>query len=103
MKTYRKPLIKPKDDLCRRRMKALADCRLGAFNQAKNFLADLIRAHPRDMTARQRNYVELLAWRYRRQLPDDLVPPEEPKAMVEYGQRPPPAPKPHPEPETTLL
>jgi len=34
-----------------------------------------------ELSLRQRHYMEIMAWRYRRQLPDDLVPHSKPLPM----------------------
>ena len=38
-------------------------------------MGDIARLSPdKELSLRQRHYLELMAWRYRRQLPDDCVP-----------------------------
>lgn len=71
------------------------------------FMYDISRAAKNapddELTLRQRHYMEILAWRYRRQLPTHLVPDAQPLPMPK-GVKPPkvgkPKPENTPEPET---
>jgi hypothetical protein len=72
------------------------------------FCEDMARAavsKPEDeLTLRQRHYMEIMAWRYRRQLPDDLVPHAKPLPMPRAVKPPKPERKkkidaPPPEPD----
>jgi hypothetical protein len=81
MTSRNKPLVDPEHDLCRRRLKALAQASIYPGTAAKRFVRNLEDVHPRDMSARQRMVVEQLAWRFRRQLDADLVPTTKPAPM----------------------
>jgi hypothetical protein len=87
--------------------KSLANCSFLPGSSHKRFcrnMADIARLSPeKELSLRQRHYMELMAWRYRRQLPADVIPhnkpldlprpikpPKEPKAVVA---------KPDPEPD----
>lgn len=56
-------------------------------------MAHLARTNPNaELNLRQRHYMEILAWRYRRQLPEHLVPerkpPDLPKRRKEHKPKP---------------
>ena len=65
-----------------RKIKALGDCRLLAGHPHKRFIrnmATFAEMYPdNDLTERQAYYLEILCWRYRRQMPHDLVPQADP-------------------------
>jgi hypothetical protein len=75
---------------------ALDGCSLPPATLAKRFIRDqafLARHSPeREITLRQRHYLELLAWRFRRQLPDDLVPEAKPLNLPK-ARKPPKRPR----------
>jgi hypothetical protein len=57
---------------------ALTNCSFLPGSSQKRFcrnMGDIARLSPdKELSLRQRHYMELMAWRYRRQLPDDCVP-----------------------------
>jgi hypothetical protein len=57
---------------------ALANCSFLPGSSQKRFcrnMGDIARLSPdKELSLRQRHYMELMAWRYRRQLPDECVP-----------------------------
>lgn len=61
---------------------ALGSCRFLPASADKRFcrnMADIARLSPEnEISLRQRHYMEIMAWRYRRQLPKDLVPETKP-------------------------
>ena len=61
---------------------ALAGCSFLPGSSHKRFcrnMADIARLSPdKELSLRQRHYMELMAWRYRRQLRDEFVPPNKP-------------------------
>ena len=58
---------------------ALAACTYLPGTPQKRFARDLAAGDPnRELTERQRHYMEILAWRMRRQMPKHLVPEREP-------------------------
>jgi len=57
---------------------ALANCSFLPGSSQKRFcrnMGDIARLSPeKELSLRQRHYMELMAWRYRRQLPNDCIP-----------------------------
>jgi hypothetical protein len=62
--------------------KALGSCSYMPGSSQKRFAKDIsfLAEHSpeRELSLRQRHYMELMAWRYRRQLPESLVPKAKP-------------------------
>lgn len=65
------------------RAQALERCTFLPASTDKRFVRDMAArsrtAHPPALTDRQAAYLTRLAWRYRRQMPRGLVPPEAPQ------------------------
>lgn len=61
---------------------ALWSCTFRPGSSEKRFcrnMADLARVSPdRELSLRQRHYMEIMAWRYRRQMPAEYVPDKKP-------------------------
>jgi hypothetical protein len=61
---------------------ALRSCRFLPASSDKRFcrsMAEIAQYSPdKELSARQRYYMEIMAWRYRRQLPAEFVPPAKP-------------------------
>ena len=78
----------------RRRMAALNDPEMRLRDWDSAFVADVCWRKPEDLTERQRDMVDVLAWRYRDQvaaLPDHqfpgIIPPKEPKLREKPEKR----------------
>ncbi len=56
------------------RMRALLRVTMLPSQPDKRFVRNVCGKHPRDLTERQIEHVDRLAWRYRRQLPKDVAP-----------------------------
>jgi hypothetical protein len=65
--------------LLQRRMAALNDGDLVLRDWDMTFIQSICWKQPETLTPRQREMVELLAWRYRAQIPAALAPTREPK------------------------
>lgn len=65
------------------RAQSLERCSFPVGSTDKRFVRDMAArsrtANPPTLTDRQAAYLTRLAWRYRRQMPRDLVPPEAPQ------------------------
>lgn len=72
-------------DLLQRRLLALNDGDLVLRDWDLRFVQDVCWRKPETLTARQREMVELLCWRYRAQLRSDVVPTSEPKLSPKPG------------------
>jgi hypothetical protein len=76
---------------------ALANCSFLPGSSQKRFcrnMGDIAKLSPgKELSLRQRHYMELMAWRYRRQLPDDCVPLSKPLNLPAVV-KPPKTPKP---------
>jgi hypothetical protein len=77
---------------------ALANCSFLPGSSQKRFcrnMGDIARLSPdKELSLRQRHYMELMAWRYRRQLPEDCVPHAKPLDLPAVV-KPPKGPKSH--------
>ena len=75
--------------------KALGGCSFLPGSSHKRFcrnMADIARLSPdKAISLRQRHMMELMAWRYRRQLNDDLVPQSKPLDLPRKIKEPKPA------------
>lgn len=84
---------------------ALGLCSFLPASAEKRFarnMAFLAKATPeRELTERQRYYLEIMAWRYRRQLPRHLVPAQKPLDLPPK-RKPDPSPKILPTPSEQL-
>jgi hypothetical protein len=70
---------------------ALGRCAGWTGARFTNDMAALVHTSPdRDLTDRQRYYMEILAWRYRRQLPAHLVPDTKPPPLPPVRKEPKP-------------
>ncbi len=70
----------PAAELLGRRMKALAEAALDEAREwDEQFITDVCFRAPTGLSPRQVAMIELLCWRYRAHLPEDLVPAIEPK------------------------
>ena len=87
--------------------RAIADC-AGVTAHARRFVRDVCAQYEidrqREITLRQRHYLEILAWRYRRQLAAHLTPDAKPRNLPKRKPAPkPPAPHPPPDPQMELF
>lgn len=73
------PLPPDAVDLLQRRLLALNDGDLVLRDWDLRFAQDVCWRKPETLSPRQREMVDLLCWRYRAQLPSDVVPASEPK------------------------
>lgn len=82
---------------------ALSTCSFLPGSSYKRFcrnMADIARLSPeKEISLRQRHFMELMAWRYRRQLSNDLVPLSKPLNLPRPIKAAKPA-KPKPEPKS---
>jgi len=85
------PRWHPETVLLKARMRALAQISPGLATKAKRFILDMCdrrKLNTTTMTERQKMLVERLAWRYRRQMPVDLVPAVDPGPMPAREAKP---------------
>ncbi len=78
------PRVRPGSAMLKARMRALANVSAGLGTIGRRFIRDVCRNPTMivaKMSDRQAMMVERLAWTYRRQMPDRLVPPLNPGPM----------------------
>lgn len=63
------------------RLRALGLCSLLPGTAQKRFIRSVADKAPEALSERQRAYVEILCWTFRRQLPPHLVPASKPPAL----------------------
>lgn len=86
---------------------ALGSCQFLPASRDKRFcrnMADLARVSPdQELTLRQRHYMEIMAWRYRRQMPTEYVPDKKPLDLpAKVSVKKPRAAKTPPSPQASL-
>lgn len=67
------------DDIHIRRLSALKCCSFVPGTNPKRFVRDT--ALDAELSERQRGYIDILAWKFRRQLPTNLVPETKPEDL----------------------